>query len=90
MNERRNLKFAYRGCTLIVSAMNMEAGWYTHFHLKFPRNAKEATLWGDEGPYASADEALEKARSWALRKIKQQRFPAVSRVQDSANERFRE
>ncbi len=80
MNERKNLKFAHRGCTLIVGATNREAGWYSHFYLKFPRSAEQATLWSDAGPYASADEALEKARGWALRKINQQRFLVVPRA----------
>jgi hypothetical protein len=82
MRERKNLKFAHRGYTLRIGLTNMEAGWYAYFNLKSPSNTKEATLWGEEGPYASAEEAFEKAKRWALWKIKQRTLPhgAAERV----------
>jgi hypothetical protein len=69
MNDRKMLKFEHRGCAMLVIVTNMEGEWHSRFHLKCPRNAKQYTLAGREGPYASAEEAFEKAKQWARREI---------------------
>jgi hypothetical protein len=69
MSDRKTLKFEHRGCAMIVGVTKTDGEWHSHFDLKCPRSAKQYTLAGREGPYASADEAFEAAKQWARREI---------------------
>jgi hypothetical protein len=75
MNERETFKFEHRGCTLIATATKLDKLWRCHCTLTFPVEAHQPTAWVQEAPYASAEEAFEKAKQWALREIRR-RMPA--------------
>jgi hypothetical protein len=72
MSDRKTFTFEYRGYTLTVVATNVDGEWHSHFHLKCRPDGRQYTLSGREGPYASAEEAFEKAKDWALQEIEQQ------------------
>lgn len=69
MSNRETLMFEHLGCIMIVVAINVDGQWHSHFYLKCPPDAKQYTISGREGPYASAEEAFEKAKQWARREI---------------------
>jgi hypothetical protein len=54
---------------MIVVVTNIDGQWHSRFDLKCPRDVKQYTLAGREGPYASAEEAFEKAKQWARGEI---------------------
>jgi hypothetical protein len=71
MSNRKTFKFEHRSCTLIVVVTKLQGEWSSYFDLAFPLDANQPTLWGENGPYRSADEAFEKAKQWAVPEIEQ-------------------
>jgi hypothetical protein len=69
MSDRRTFTFEHRGCTLTVAAGQKNGAWHTRFHMKCPIEGRQYALSGREGPYASVEEAFEKARQWAFREM---------------------
>jgi hypothetical protein len=55
-----------------VVVTNLDGAWSSQFDLAFRLDANQPTLWGENGPYRSAEEAFEKAKEWAVREIEQQ------------------
>jgi hypothetical protein len=78
MSDQKTFEFEHRSCTLIVVVTNLDGEWSSYFDLAFPSDANQPTLWGENGPYRSAEEAFEKAKEWAVREI-EQRMDKTSR-----------
>jgi hypothetical protein len=71
MSQQQQFKFEHRGCTLIVVVTNLDGEWSSHFDLTFPSDANQPTLWGENGPYPTAQEAFDNAKQWAIREIEE-------------------
>lgn len=71
MSDRKMLKFEDRGCAIVVVATEADGKWYSQLDLKCPPNTKQYYVSGREGPFASAENAFEKAKEWARHEIEQ-------------------
>jgi hypothetical protein len=74
MNDRKILRFDERGCAIVVVATEADGKWYSYFDLKCPPNTKQYYLSGRDGPFASAENAFEKAKEWARHEIEEFRL----------------
>ena len=73
MSDREILSFEHLGYTMIAVATKIDGEWHSRFDLKRPQDAKQYKVSGREGPYASSEEAFEKAKQWARQEIEQLR-----------------
>ena len=65
------LKIECRGCILTAHVKEVEGGWKCSATLEFPSQTYIPKLIAEDGPYTSADEAVNAAKRWAFAQVDQ-------------------